>query len=172
MIKLVDSEYVKELEDTIAKMLAPLKNIPLKVVIKSLSGFEILDFDRNDPKDKYLLNCLVKALKNVVKTINNKGIAAKRPNEVGNAVEPFVKAALTNLGCKADTPNTTAGKKKSSGYPDIVFRDLYGRDNYLECKTFNQEDLNSSLRTFYLSPSSNFKITTNAHHFLLTSSHK
>jgi len=164
--KLIDEEYVKELEETIAKMIKPLKGIPLKIVIKSLSGFEVLDFDKNDPRDKELLNCLVRALKNAVEAINKEGIDSARPNEAGNAVESFVKEALTAIGCEAETPNTLAGKKKSSGYPDIIFKDQYGRYNYLECKTFNQKDLNSSLRTFYLSPSSNFKITTNAHHLL------
>ena len=46
---MVDDEYVKQLEDVIKKMLAPWKDIPLKIVIKSLSGYDIIDFDRSDP---------------------------------------------------------------------------------------------------------------------------
>jgi len=163
---MTDDEYVKQLEDVIKKMLSPLKDIPLKIVIKSLSGYQILDFNKNDPLDKELLDCLIEALKNSMQSINNKGIDKARPNEVGNAIESYVKEELNKLGCIATTPNTTSGKQKSSGYPDIMFKDKNGRYNYLECKTFNEKDLNSSLRTFYLSPSDDFKITTDAHHFL------
>lgn len=46
---MVDDEYVKQLEEVISKMLSPLKDIPLKIVIKSLSGYDILDFDITDP---------------------------------------------------------------------------------------------------------------------------
>ncbi len=163
---MVDNEYVKQLEDVIKKMLSPLKGIPLKIVIKSLSGYQILDFDENNQLDKRLLECLKEALINSMKSINENGINKARANEVGNAIEPYVKKELNKLGCNATTPNTTSGKQKSSGYPDILFKDKNNRYNYLECKTFNEKDLNSSLRTFYLSPSDNFKITTDAHHFL------
>jgi len=160
-------DYVKQLEDVISKMLSPLKGIPLKIVIKSLSGHEILDFDKNDPYDSELLKCLEKAFKNTMQSINNNGIEKARPNEVGNAIEEYVKDELNKLGCNATTPTTKSGKQKSSGYPDITFN-YKGRDNYLECKTFNETDLNSSLRTFYLSPSDDFKITKDAHHLMVS----
>jgi len=160
-------DYVKQLEDVIGKMLSPLKNIPLKIVIKSLSGHEILDFNKNDPYDSELLECLKKAFKNTMQSINNNGIVKARPNEVGNAIEGYVKVELKNLGCNATTPKTKSGKQKSTGYPDIMFN-YKGKDNYLECKTFNEKDLTSSLRTFYLSPSDDFKITKDAHHFLVS----
>ena len=167
-VNMVDDKYVKQLEDVIGKMLSPLKDIPLKIVIKSLSGYDIIDFDNNNPLDKKLLDCLINACKNAMQSINRSGINTARPNEAGNAIEPYVKEELTKLGCHAHTPSTTSGKEKSSGYPDIVFTDLSGRDNYLECKTFNENTLKSSLRTFYLSPSNDFKITSNAHHFLVS----
>ena len=107
---MVDDEYVKQLEEVISKMLSPLKDIPLKIVIKSLSGYDILDFDITDPKDKKLLDCLIQALKNAMQSINNNGIHTARPNEAGNAIEPYVKDELTKLGCNAHTPNTLSGK--------------------------------------------------------------
>jgi len=160
-------DYVKQLEDVIRKMLSPLKGIPLKIVIKSLSEHEILDFNKNDPYDRDLLECLKTAFKNTMQSINNNGIYKARPNEVGNAVEEYVKDELNKLGCKATTPKTKSGRQKSSGYPDITF-DYKGRVNYLECKTFNEKDLTSSLRTFYLSPSDDFKITKDAHHLMVS----
>ena len=166
MANAINDEYVRQLEEVIGKMLSPLKGIPLKIVIKSLSGYDIIDFNERDPKDKELLVCLIEALKNAMQSINNNGVHTARPNEAGNSIESYVKGELTKLGCNAHTPNTMSGKEKSSGYPDIVFTDKAGRINYLECKTFNEKTLNSSLRTFYLSPSNDFKITSNAHHFL------
>ena len=35
----------------------------------------------------------------------------------------------------------------------------------MECKTFNIDNINTTQRSFYLSPSDDFKITHNAHHF-------
>ncbi|MDI6804301.1 MAG: hypothetical protein QME58_10725, partial [Bacteroidota bacterium] len=99
--------------------------------------------------------------------LNSKGILRLRPNEVGNDIEPFIKEALNEIGYKANTPATKAGKKKSTGYPDIEFIDKYNRINYLECKTFNIINVNTTQRSFYLSPSSNCKVTQDAHHFAI-----
>ncbi len=54
------------------------------------------------------------------------------------------------------------------GYPDIEFIDEFGRVNYLECKTFNIENIHTSQRSFYLSPSDDFKVTRDAHHFIIS----
>jgi Holliday junction resolvase len=160
-------DYIKQLEDVVRKMLSPLKGIPLNIVIKALSGYKILEFNKNDPYDRELLECLIIAFKNTMQSINNNGIDKARPNEVGNAIEYYVKKELNNLGCNATTPTAKSGRQKSTGYPDIMFN-YKGKDNYLECKTFNENDLTSSLRTFYLSPSDDFKITKDAHHFLVS----
>ncbi len=164
---MVDYSYDKQVEE-VRRLITRLEGISLKVVIKVLSGYEIKDFNKDDPSDKALLNCLISALNSVMDSINKEGIKAKRPNEAGNKIEKYVKDELNKLGCTAETPQTKTGKRKSSGYPDIVFKDLSGRINYLECKTFNKKDLNSSLRTFYLSPSKDFKVITSAHHFLVS----
>jgi hypothetical protein len=55
------------------------------------------------------------------KNINQKGILRPRPNEVGNDIEKFVRDALNSKGLNADSPKGTSGKKKSMGYPDILF---------------------------------------------------
>lgn len=60
------------------------------------------------------------------------------------------------------------GKKKSTGYPDLEFIDEFGRTNYLECKTYNKKNISTTQRSFYLSPSTEFKVTQDAHHFLLS----
>lgn len=158
----------KELEGLIAKMLKPLKGISLNVVIEGLSGKKILPFDKNDEKDKTLLQNLIIVARTTLSKINEKSIIRPRPNEVGNDIEPFVKEALVEIGYNAETPKTKNGKHKSSGYPDIVFVDEFNRTNYLECKTYNIKNVNTTQRAFYLSPSKDFKITEDAHHFILS----
>lgn len=112
----------KELEGLISQMLKPLKG---------LSGFNIIPFDLNDEKDKFLLQALIKVAKISGQNINKKGIIRNRPNEVGNDIEPFVKKALNDCKFTANIPLTINGKHKASGCPDIEFVDTFGRTNYL-----------------------------------------
>ena len=160
--------YTKKLEEVIKQMLTPLKKVPLNLVIEGFSGYKIIPFNKEDRKDKVLLENLIKAVNQAGIEINKLGIKRPRPNEIGNDIEPFIKRALNNIGYKAGTPTTSSGAKKSSGYPDIEFIDKFDRVNYLECKTFNIASLTSSLRSFYLSPSDKFKITKDAHHFVVS----
>ncbi|MCX6785881.1 MAG: restriction endonuclease [Candidatus Komeilibacteria bacterium] len=161
-------EYITKLETLIKQMIKPIKGIPLTLVIESISGYKIIPFNKSDIRDKKVLESLKIVAKNVGQAINIKGIIRSRPNEVGNDIETFVKKVLDKINYKAKTPSTTTGKKKSTGYPDIEFIDEFKRINYLECKTFNIENISTTQRSFYLSPSEEFKITTNAHHFILS----
>ena len=97
--------------------------------------------------------------------VNEKGIIRTRANEVGNDIESFVKESLSEIGYQSNTPKTLGGKSKASGYPDIEFKDEYDRWHYIECKTYNIKNLNTTFRSFYLSPSKDFKVTKDAHHF-------
>ncbi len=155
----------KELEGIIAEMLKPLKGLPLSVVIEGLSGHKVKPFNKKSKKDKKVLDILKEVANIVTQNVNKNGILRKRPNEVGNDIEPFVKDALNSLNYKSDIPKTISKKKKSTGYPDIEFIDEFNRINYLECKTFNIENISTTQRSFYLSPSDDFKITKDAHHF-------
>lgn len=164
----MNQKYIKNLENVIKQMLTPLKGIPLNLVIESLSGHKIIPFDQKNQKDSKLLSKLVKTANIAGKEINKKGIKRPRPNEVGNDIELFVKRALGSVGYKAGSPFAKSGKKKAMGYPDLEFVDNFGRTNYLECKTFNVSNISSKQRTFYLSPSDDFKVTKDAHHFVIS----
>ena len=161
------NNYVKQLEETISKFLKPLKDIPFPVAIKAISGHEVLSFDKNNQKDKELLNRLTKAMNIAVRNAYKAGIATARPNEVGNHIEPFVKDALNSIGMKAEIPLTTNGKHQSAGYPDVSIKDVDGRVTYLECKTYNQKSIGSSFRAFYFQPSESPKITNDARHLMV-----
>jgi len=164
----MNEEYVKRLENVIKQMLTPLKDIPLNLVIEGISGYRIVPFNPNDSEDKTVLSHLINACRLAGKNVNAKSILRPRPNEVGNDIEPFVKDALNAIGYKADMPATHRGSRKSAGYPDIEFVDEFGRTNYLECKTYNVANVDTTQRSFYLSPSENFKITKEAHHFVVS----
>ena len=160
---MTNENYIKDLENTVKQMLSPLKDLPFTVIIKSISGFSVLPFK----KENELVELLEKSFDNAAVEINRQGIKSGRPNEVGNYIEPFIKNALNQMGLKADTPIDKNGKKKSTGYPDIeVAHD--SQDFYIEVKTYNIKNINTTQRSFYFSPSENFKITKNASHLLIS----
>jgi len=161
-------EYAKNLERIIRQMLQPLRDIPLNLVIESLSGHKIIPFDFANSADAELLEDLKKIAQIAGHKVNRKPIIRSRPNEVGNDIEEYVKLAFKKMGCAADTPSCKSGGKKSMGYPDLCFIDKKTRMNYLECKTYNADNVETSQRSFYLSPSADSKITRDAHHFVLS----
>lgn len=164
-----DDSYVKQLEETIKKFLAPLENIPFPIAIKAISGYDVIPFDRHNKDDEELLSKLSEVALIAGKEAKLKGIKSKRPNEVGNYIEPFVKRALLRVGLKADTPRNKAGKRQGMGYPDIEVIDSKNRITYLECKTYNLNNINTTQRAFYFSPSEeSCKITANARHLVMS----
>ena len=75
--------------------------------------------------------------------------------------------ALPQVGLKAARPTSEKGKGKATGYPDILVRDCSNRATYLECKIFAHGAPESTMRSFYLSPSESFKVSLDARHLLL-----
>lgn len=149
-------------------MLQPVRGIPFNLVIEALSNYKVVPFDPDSKEDSLLLDILKAVATEAGQEVNRAGIRRTRPNEVGNDIEPFVKNALLNNGYTADVPRSATGKRKATGYPDLEFVDEFGRYCYLECKTYNIENVATTQRSFYLSPSEDFKITRDAHHFVIT----
>lgn len=164
-----DSEYIEKLETVIKQMIAPLKHIPLKLVLESISGKKVIPFDKGNEQHNKLLEKLIEAAKLSCQNINNAdGILSARVNEVGNKVELPIKEALRQVGFKdADVPVNKKGSKQSTGYPDLGFNygDLYV---YVECKTFNKNNIGTTQRSFYLSPTEGFKVTKDAIHVVIS----
>jgi hypothetical protein len=162
-----DNDYIKRLENIIKQMLQPLKDIPFNLVIEAMTGKKVLSFDFSNQEHKEVLELLKTAAINAGKEINKTGILRSRPNEVGNDIEPYVRRALNNLGLNADIPTGPSGHKKTTGYPDIIFWYKH-KPYYLECKTYNIKNINTTQRTFYFSPSDEFKVIYDALHFVLS----
>lgn len=166
-MNMVDNDYVKNLERIIQNMLTPLKDIPFPLVIRAISGHEVIPFNPDDKEDSQLLDLIESAVISASRQMLLNGVYAKRVNEIGNAIEPFVRMGLNQEGLKADTPSDKNGKKQSTGYPDLSI-EKDGKTHYIECKTYNVNTENTSQRSFYLSPSDKFKVTEDGHHFVVS----
>jgi hypothetical protein len=161
------NEYTKRLENIVKQMLQPLKDIPFNIVIEAMTGKKVISFDFTKQEHQMVLRLLKQSALSAGKEINKTGILRTRPNEVGNDIEPYVRNALNSLGLNADIPVGPSGHKKAAGYPDILFW-FNQEPYYLECKTYNIETANTTQRSFYFSPSDEFKVTYDAPHFILS----
>jgi len=161
------NEYTSRLENVIKQMLTPLKDVPFNLVIEALTGKKVVPFDFHNNDDIELLEILKKVAIDAGNAINKNGIESKRPNEVGNYIESYVKNALAMYDLSPDVPSGISGRKKAAGYPDIIF--FYkNKPYYLECKTYNLDNIATTQRSFYFSPSDDFKVIYDTHHFILS----
>lgn len=162
-----DKERLKVLEQALAQMLKPVKGIPFSVIVKSLAQRQVIQIDKADAADIELLKRLEKAIQFCAAELKANPIKRPRPNEVGNDVEAYVMRALPQAGLTAARPTSQAGLGKSTGYPDILVRDKENRATCLECKIFAPGSADTTMRSFYLSPSESFKVSIDARHLLL-----
>lgn len=131
-------------------MRLPRRGIRFSEEVLALTGCKVLPFDRNDSDDVDLLARLRKAAETAGRAAAKRGIATARPNEAGNAIEPFVESALQSVGLKAARPQCRSGSGRSAGYPDLQITDRRGRTVYLDCKIYSRETRDQTLRSFYL----------------------
>lgn len=162
-----DENYTSRLENAVKQMLTPLKDLPFNVVIEALTGNKVIPFDSNNHEDRELLEILKRVAIVSGKEINKNGIRSRRPNEVGNYIEEFVKGSMQQYALHPDVPAGKTGKRKATGYPDILFF-FKNKPYYLECKTYNLENISTTQRSFYFSPSDDFKVIYDTHHFILS----
>lgn len=162
-----DKERLNVLEQALAQMLKPVKGIPFSVIVKSLAEQQVIQINKADPADIELLKKLETAIQLCAAELKSVPIKRPRPNEVGNDVEAYVMRALPNAGLNAARPRSKSGLGKSTGYPDILVRDDQNRATYVECKIFAQGSAETTMRSFYLSPSESFKVCLDARHLLL-----
>lgn len=132
--------------------------VPLHQVIEFIFGKMVLKINTKCPKDEELVGDILKALDHARYVIDGNPIQSARPNEVGNLIEGPIRNALGDLhGYTAEIPRNRIGKKQSSGYPDILLTDKYGRFTYVECKSANALRKKLGMRTFYLSQPEDIK---------------
>lgn len=152
-------------ERALAELARPAKKLPFKTVIHATTGHRVLDLDTNNPAHASLRAKLLKAAALAGERARKDGLAAARPNEAGNHLEPFVRAALQDAGLEARIPRTAADRAQVVGYPDIEITGPV--PCYLELKSYNAATVNTTQRSFYYSPSETPKVTHDAMHLLL-----
>ena len=141
----------------------------LQDIIKDMWSKQLIPIDMSDQADAHLVGQLCQAMADVIHKIHSQPICKKRPNEVGNAIEPFIKDSIAKLhGYTAKAATDASGRGQASGYPDILIQDNLGRYSYIECKTYNQKNLATTFRSFYLSPLKRPKVIHNARHIVIS----
>lgn len=139
------------------------RNVPFHEVIHRICGHYVTQLSLNDPQDRDLVVRLRTVAERSMREMQIYPIERSRPNEVGNDVEAYVKRAI-----EQDVGFEIVNMGQSTGYPDIMIRVDGRRVVYIECKTFNPDSLNSSLRSFYLSPSKTFKVKYSGNHVAIS----
>lgn len=152
-------------ERVLAELAKPAKKLPFKTVIQSTTGHRVLDLNTNDPGHVELRAKILKAAALAGERARKEGLAAVRPNEAGNQLEPFIRAALKDSGLDARIPRTTVDRAQAVGYPDIEITGAV--PCYLELKTYNAATVDTTQRSFYYSPSETPKVTRDAVHLLM-----
>jgi hypothetical protein len=152
-------------ERALAELTRPAKKLPFKSVIHATTGHRVLDLDLSNPAHADLRAKLLKAAALAGEQARKDGLAAGRPNEAGNHLEPFVRAALQEAGLEARIPRTTADRAQVVGYPDVEITGPV--PCYLELKSYNAASVNTTQRSFYYSASETPKVTRDAVHLLL-----
>ena len=162
-----DRAKLSFLEQALSQTLKPIRGIPFTVIVRALAEKSVIAFDKANAKDQNLLRQLNEAIRLCAEELEDRPIRRPRPNEVGNDVEPYVMRALKRAGLNAVRPTSAGGTGKSTGYPDILVYDAEDRPTYLECKVFAHGKPDTTMRSFYLSPSESFKVSLDARHLLL-----
>lgn len=145
-----------------------------KDAVKVLTNFDVWDFNpQNDPFDFRVYDFLVYiGTKAVIRFNETKLPATKSANAVGIYAEEVISDLFTENNVLIQSPKTVEGKNKPSGYPDFefFFPTLEGDSGqwiYLESKSFNTTQKESTFRTFYFSPSRDYKVARDSKHLLL-----
>ena len=132
-------------------------------VIWGICEKRIIPLDRQNPGDASLIDDAHGVAMDVCTFLKKEPIVSDRVNEVGNKIEPYV----INFFNRLPSYNASIPLGKVTGYPDILLEDSNGRYTYLECKTHNANNLESAFRSFYFSPSDNFKVVHDARHLVI-----
>jgi len=164
-------ERVAFLEAAMARMLEPMKGVPFSIIIRVLTGNEVIPFDEKKSGDAELLRLIDKAASLVCESLESNPIIRPRPNEVGNDMEPYVIDAFQAVGLDCERPQTKDGKGKTTGYPDILITNSSEVPTYVECKVYSEDSKDTTFRAFYLSPSNQPKVTCDARHLVLGFQH-
>jgi hypothetical protein len=127
-----DKERLEVVEQALAQMLKPVRNIPFFVIVKALAEHQVIQVNKADSADTELVQRLEQSIRFCAVDLKASPIKRPRPNEVGNDVEAYVMRALPRAGLTAERPKSKSRLGKATGYPDILVWDTHSRPTYLE----------------------------------------
>ena len=179
-----NNEMKKRMENyerIIKEILGAFSKLEFHIVVESTIHKKIIPVDKNDEKDKLLLEDIKTIVndfaiqynktpitfavyKSLVKPLKPKSF---RNNEVGMFADKIIPSFFEKNKDKLKIVNSFE-RLQLMGYPDEKITDKYGRVTYLEVKATSRRDVGSP-RDFFFSPLKNSKkkIRDNGHHLLL-----
>lgn len=149
-----------EMRERIRDMVGGIKDVPLPVIVEAITEHRVL------PWQGQARETLAAIARRIEQLIEEGEIEAARMNEAGNRVENVVIEAMQGLGLQAGRAKTESGRTRTSGYPDLEV-EIEGTSFYVEVKAFSAATVDSTQRSFYLSPSTDFKVARDAIHLLV-----
>jgi len=179
-----DNEMKKRMENyerIIREILGAFSKLEFHIIVESTIHRKIIPVDKNDEKDKLLLEDIrtivndfaieynrtpitFNLYKKLVKSPKPKSF---RNNEVGIFADKMIPSFFEKNKNKLKIINSFE-RLQLMGYPDEKITDRYGRVTYLEVKATSRRDVGSP-RDFFFSPLTNSKkkVTDDGHHLLL-----
>lgn len=144
----------------------------LAEVVMAATGRKVLPVDPGSPWLDELATMIDKTLA-ALNDPDHPVHHSQRINEASRFIEDdLLKCISSQAGWSCRVPLTEEGNTQRSGYPDIEVTGPGGTVIYIDPKLHHEDNLSSSLRTFYYEPQvSTNKITRDAYHLLLGVAH-
>jgi hypothetical protein len=179
-----DNEIKKKMENyerIIREILGAFSKLEFHIVVESTIHRKIIPVDKNDKRDRLLLEDIRTIVNDFAIEYNRTPITFNlykklvkppkpksfRNNEVGIFADKVIPSFFEKNKNKLKIVNSFE-KLQLMGYPDEKITDKYGRVTYLEVKATSKRDVGSP-RDFFFSPLTNSKkkIIEDGHHLLL-----
>jgi hypothetical protein len=142
--------------------LSQSEQIPFAEVVLATTGHRVLDFDTNNAAHVELRQKLLAAAALVGERAAKDGLIADRAGDAAATVEPYLRAALHEVGIDS---LARSSHTKPSGYPGIEVTNPAAC--YIGIKTYHAGSAHGGQPAFNYAPSNDPKITRDAIHFLL-----
>lgn len=165
----------KQIEALLADAVRAFRQLPRGIsvpqIISAVTEHSVVPLEEC-AEDRSLIEAISAACNDLISSTRTAPIRTTRLNELGNAVEEPMLEACLRAGLDATWPRRANGIAARTGYPDIVIAVDSHRPTYLEAKVIGAGSEGSSFRSFYLSPSDNPKVCTDARHLLVAFTHQ
>jgi hypothetical protein len=145
-------------EEFFKTIMKKVRRVPFAYIIKMTTGCEVNPIKEEDGDVVEEIYSMAEA---VVEESKDEDFSSLRPNEISNRLEDKLRVKLGGV----------IPENKFAGYPNILI-ERKGKSYYVEAKLAEEQQLNSSFRTFYYEPVELAKVTRDACHIIVSFIHK